>query len=150
LSLVKTRDDDVFRYPHDLLSSDDAPPAVEVLRQVLAKSVDHSITLVQVGLAANLADLLESPPDAISPLGGVELVQRKVRFLSVMAGEFAAVHGGDHFLDATVKDSIDSMQRLADQWPNHVPVDWSAYLIAFAAAYPRQIIARDFSFSQHH
>lgn len=60
------------------------------------------IAIVQVGLASNLADLIESPADSISPLKGRELVRKKVRLTSVMAGAFRPVRGNDHFLEANV------------------------------------------------
>ena len=150
LHLVKTKDDGVFRYPHALLSSDDAPDAVSVLRKVLVEAKDHSIVLIQVGLASNLADLVESAPDEISPLSGLELVMQKVKFASVMAGAFAPVNGNAHYLEANVKNGIGSMQRFAEKWPNEVPVVWSDFLIGIAVPYPRESIARDFRYQEHH
>ncbi|WP_417740532.1 nucleoside hydrolase [Rosistilla oblonga] len=150
LSLVKTRDGDQFRYPHDLLSSDDAPTAVEVLRKTLAAAEDSSITLVQVGLASNLADLIESPADAISPLTGTELVRKKVRLVSLMAGAFVPVNGNKHFLEANVRNGIGAMQRFADGWPQDVPAVWSGYPIGVATAFPRESIAREFEYRKHH
>jgi purine nucleosidase len=150
LHLVETKDGNRFRYPHDLLSSDDAPDAVSVLRRVLATADDRSITLVQVGLAANLADLAESKPDTVSPLAGPELISRKVRLVSVMAGAFAPVQGNTHYLEANVRNGIGSMQRFAKNWPADVPVIWSDFLIGIAAPYPRESIARDFTYRKHH
>lgn len=150
LHLVKTKDGDHFRYRHDLLSSDDAPAAVSILRRVLAKAKDRSIVLVQVGLAANLADLVESQPDDISPLTGPELIRKKVRLVSVMAGAFAPVRGDAHYLEANVRNGIGSMQRFAKAWPAEVAVVWSDFRIGIAAPYPRESIARDFQYRQHH
>ncbi len=150
LKLVKTRDGDRFRYPHDLLSSDDAPRAVDVLRRALSQAEDRSITLVQVGLASNLADLVESKPDSISQLTGTELIQQKVRMVSVMAGAFAPVRGNEHYLEANVKNGIGSMRRFAENWPDDVPVVWSDFLIGIAAPYPRESIQRDFGYREHH
>ena len=150
LHLVKTKDGDGFRYPHDLLSGDDAPDAVTVLRRALAGADDRSITLVQVGLAANLADLVESQPDGISPLTGSELIRRKVRLVSVMAGAFAPIRGNAHYLEANVRNGVGSMQRFAKKWPADVPVVWSDFRIGIAAPYPRESIARDFGYRKHH
>lgn len=150
LPLVETRDGDQFRYPHDLLSSDDAPTAVEVLRRTLAAADDNSITLVQVGLASNLADLIESPADAISPLPGTELVRKKVRLVSLMAGAFVPVNGNQHFLEANVRNGIGAMQRFADGWPEEVPAVWSGYTIGQRTAFPRESIAREFEYRKHH
>ncbi|WP_068142413.1 nucleoside hydrolase [Roseimaritima ulvae] len=150
LHLVKEREGDRFRYPHDLLSSDDAPDAVEVLRRVLAEADDHSVAIVQVGLATNLADLLDSPADDISPLDGRELVSKKVRLASIMAGAFSPVRGNPRYLEANVKNGIDAMQRFAENWPDTVPVVWSDFGIGIATRYPRKSIARDFGYRKHH
>lgn len=150
LSLVKTKDEGEFRYPHDLLSSDDAPDAVTILRKTLAAAEDKSIVLIQVGLAANLADLVESPADEISDLTGKELIRRKVRLTSVMAGAFAPVNGNAHYLEANVKNGIGSMQRFVEKWPHDSPVVWSDFQIGIDAPYPRESVARDFGYVPHH
>ncbi|TWU01363.1 nucleoside hydrolase [Neorhodopirellula pilleata] len=150
LHLIQQRDGDELRYPHDLTSSDAAPDAVATLRQTLAAAEDHSVVLIQVGLAANLADLIESAGDGHSDLSGIELVRKKVKVVSVMAGAFAAIDGNDHFLEANVRNGIDSMQRFADRWPSDVPVVWSDFRIGIAAPYPRESIANDFRYREHH
>ena len=65
------------------------PPAVVLLRSLLAESAGK-VAIVQVGFSTNLAALLDSPADAISPLSGRELIRQKVGILSVMAGNFEA------------------------------------------------------------
>ncbi|MEM9366512.1 MAG: nucleoside hydrolase [Planctomycetota bacterium] len=150
LSLIKTRDNGELRYPHDLVMPGDAENAVTLLRRTLAQADDHSIVLVQVGLAANLADLLDSKPDSASGLDGVSLVRNKVQLLSVMAGAFSPVNGNDHYLEANVRNGIESMQRLARYWPNEVPVHWSDFEVGITLRYPRESIARDFAYRRHH
>tara|TARA_R110002049_G_scaffold27321_2_gene94082 strand:- start:190858 stop:191898 length:1041 start_codon:yes stop_codon:yes gene_type:complete len=150
LHLAKQRDGDSFRYPHDLRSSDDAPDAVTVLRRTLSKAKDDSLVIVQVGLATNLADLLQSSPDEWSPLSGIELARRKVKFLSVMAGAFGPVGKQHRHLEANVRNGIDAMQRFADQWPSDTPIYWSDFRIGIAAKYPRRSIADDFNYIEHH
>ncbi len=150
LHLVQTRDGGQFRYPHDVLSNNALPTAVSLLRRTLSRQPDHSVILIQVGLAANLADLVESPPDEISPLSGPELVRNKVRLVEVMAGSFIPIAGDEHYLEANVRNGIDSMQRFAEQWPHSVPVIWSGFEIGIAAPYPRESIARDFRYTGHH
>ena len=134
LSLCKQRGENGLRFPHDVVDSQDVPDAVSVLRRTLASAADRSIVLIQVGLAANLADLIESPSDEISPLSGRELVKRKVRLTSVMAGAFRPVHGDAHYLEANVRNGIASMQRFASQWPDECPVVWSDFLIGIQVA----------------
>jgi len=150
VGLAEKTDNGVFRYPHDLLKSSDAPDAVAVLRQVLADAEPNSITIISVGLAVNIADLLESKADDISPSGGVDLVRQKVKLLSIMAGAFNPVNGNTHFLEANVRNHIGSMQRFVELWPAEVPVVWSDFNIGIHARYPRESIARDFRYVDHH
>ena len=150
LELVKAREGERFRYPHRLLDSEQAPDAVRVLRQVLSTAERQSITLVQVGLAVNIADLLASPADQFSPLDGERLVQEKVKLLSIMAGAFAPVEGNARYLEANVRSQVSSMQRLVKHWPPTVPVLWSDFHIGLSAKYPRESIARDFRYRHHH
>lgn len=150
VDLAKQKDGDSYRYPHDLLKSPDAPDAISVLRRVLADAQPNSITLIPVGLAVNIADLLESQPDNVSPLTGKQLVQQKVKLLSIMAGAFSPVNGNDHYLEANVRNHVSSMQRFVDHWPVDVPVVWSDFNIGIRARYPRTSIAHDFSYLPHH
>lgn len=150
LHLCKEESQNRLTYPHDLISSERAPDAVSILRRTLADAADQSMVIIQVGLASNLADLVESPEDSISPLTGEQLIRQKVRHVSVMAGAFEAVNGNDHYLEANVKNGIDAMQRFCDQWPNTCPVVWSDFNIGIRVAYPRESIARDFEYATNH
>ena len=59
------------------------------VRRWPAKTMEQS-PLIQVGFSTNLARLIESAPDRYSDLSGMDLVKKKVRLLTVMAGNFAA------------------------------------------------------------
>ena len=61
---------------------------VTLYRRLLAESPDSSVVVVSVGFSTNLGRLLESWGDKYSPLDGIELVKRKVKFCSVMGGSF--------------------------------------------------------------
>ncbi len=150
LKLINEKTGDQWRYPHDVLSNDQLPDAVKLLRKTLALEADHSVVIIQVGLAANLADLVESKPDEFSSLNGRELVRSKVKLVSVMAGAFEPINGSKRFLEANVKNGIQSMQRFANQWPDDVPVVWSGFEIGIAVTYPRTSIKRDFDYTPHH
>ncbi|MCA9140971.1 MAG: nucleoside hydrolase [Planctomycetales bacterium] len=150
LAVCKTRDGDKLQYPHDLMSSDDAPDAVDVLRHALASSEDGSVVIIQVGLAANLAALIDSPGDSISPLTGIELVKQKCKLASVMAGCFGPALGKPRHAEANVVNGIGSMRQLAERWPDAVPIVWSDFRIGLAVPYPRESIARDFRYEKHH
>lgn len=136
--------------PHDLVRNDQAPAAVALLRELLAGQPDHSVTLVQVGLGFNTANLLKSVADDASPLSGFELVRKKVRCLSVMAGAFEPINGNSHYLEANVRNHVASMRQIAKDWPADVPVVWSGFEIGIAVPYPRASIRDDFSYTNHH
>ncbi len=63
---------------------DDAEPAARVLRRALMQS-ENGCVICAVGQFTNIAALLDSEPDDISPMTGAELVKEKCRELVVMA-----------------------------------------------------------------
>ena len=140
------------RYPHDLKTGDDAPDAVNVLRTALAGAADKTVVIAQVGFSTNLANLLKSSPDTISPLNGVELVRKKVRLLSIMAGAFRQIEDSkgklhDHREYNVVKD-IPAAKHLVNHWP--APIVWSGYEVGLNLRYPHESILHDFEYVQHH
>lgn len=152
LPLAASRDNKSLRYPHDLRPGDKCPSAVEVLRKTLVAAADHSVVVVQVGFSTNLANLLDSQPDTLSPLSGRELIEKKVRLLSIMAGQFADETGPGGRKQETgeyniVKD-LPSTQKLAALWPT--PIVWSGWEVGFSLRYPHQSIERDYDYVKHH
>lgn len=145
LPLAEVKDGQQPRYPHRLKRSSDAPEATGLLRKVLSLQPDHSVVLVQVGYFSNLAALLDTPGDASSPLTGRELVQQKVKLLSVMAGSFKST---GHSLEFNVVQDLPAAKKLAGNWPT--PVVWSGFEIGIAVPYPAVSIERDFSYVPHH
>lgn len=150
--LAEVKDGKRDRYPHDLRSGKDAPDAVSVMRAALSSADDGSVAIAQVGFSTNLANLLDSAPDEVSPLSGVELVRKKVKLLSIMAGAFTQIPGQDgkpydHREYNIVKD-IPSAKKIADQWPT--PVVWSGFEIGIAVPYPHQSIEKDYRYVAHH
>lgn len=131
------------KYPHDLKSGNDAPDAVTVLRKSLASQKDGSVVIAQVGFSTNLANLLRSKPDDISPLSGRELVSKKVRLLSIMAGAFTR----DHKEYNVVKD-IPSAQAICQDWPT--PIVWSGFEVGETLVYPHESILQDYRYVEHH
>jgi len=143
LALVKERDGDAFRYPHDVGISQEAEKAVPLIMRLLENADDKSVAIMQVGLATNLAPLLEAD-------GAMGLIEAKVDHLSVMAGAFETIRGNNRYLEANVRNHISSMQALASKWPDKTPVIWSGFSIGIAAPYPRESIANDFGYLKHH
>lgn len=143
LHLIKERDGESLRYPHDIGISKEPEHAIPLLLKTLNKAEDKSVAIIQVGLACNLAQLLETEE-------GSALIEQKVNHLSIMAGAFETINSNNHYLEANVRNHIPSMQTLADHWPDSVPVIWSGFKVGISAPYPRESIARDFSYVDHH
>ena len=66
-------------------SADAAEDAVRVYRRALAAAGDGEVTVIVVGYMTNLAGLLESGGDDLSPLDGRALAAKKVKKLVLMA-----------------------------------------------------------------
>ncbi len=148
LSLATEQESGRFRYRHDLNSKQSAQDATALLRTTLAAQPDHSVVIVQVGFSTNLARLLESAADASSPQNGRELVERKVKLLSLMAGAFEPIDGNRRYLEYNVVKDIASARVLADRWPT--PMVYSGFEIGIALPYPAVSIERDFGYVRHH
>jgi inosine-uridine nucleoside N-ribohydrolase len=110
-------------------------PVVEVYRRALATQPDGSVVVAGTGYAGNLAALLESGPDAISPLTGRELVAQKVRVLVVMGGGYPN-SDGEHNLQG----DISAAQVVAANWPTKVV--WSGVEVGLAVVTGGSISAR--------
>lgn len=150
--LAEVKDGETYRYPHDLISGKNAPDAVKVLRKTLAAAEDNSVVVAQVGFSTNLANLLSSPADDISPLNGKELVAKKVRLLSIMAGAFTKIRNDkgelyDHKEYNVVKD-LPASHKLCADWPTEIV--WSGYEIGRNLRYPHQSILEDYNYVEHH
>ena len=148
LSLVEEQESGRFVYPHDVPMRQSAKNATAVLRETLAAQPDHSVVIAQVGFSTNLARLLDSPGDASSPLNGRELVERKVKLLSLMAGAFQPIDGNHRYLEYNVIKDIASARVLAERWPT--PMVFSGFEIGIALPYPAVSIERDYGYVQHH
>ena len=126
--------DGSFVYPHRITDGARAPDAVSVLRSVLKHQPDASVVIVQVGFSTNLARLLDVAPD---------LVARKVRLLSAMAGSFPI--GNPEY---NVKTDIPAARRVFRYWPS--PIVFSGFEIGQAMLFPGVNIEHDFAWMANH
>jgi inosine-uridine nucleoside N-ribohydrolase len=111
--------------------------AVPLLRKTLASEKDGEVTLIQVGFSTNLARLIASGPDRYSNLSGMELVKKKVRSLTVMAGDFTAAKP-----EYNVKIDIPAATKLFAGWPTNMYI--SDFQVGLAILYPASSIEHDF------
>ena len=144
--ITEKADSGEWVYPHDLVTGQDAPEAVGVLRRVLAEQPDDSVVIIQVGFSTNLARLISSLPDEHSPLSGEDLIARKVRFLSVMAGVFPS--NGDRRTEYNIRNDVPAARRIAADWPT--PIVYSGFEVGRAVPYPMESIERDYGYVDRH
>jgi inosine-uridine nucleoside N-ribohydrolase len=142
-----------FTFPHRLLDGARAQEAVGLLRRTLARQPDGSVVVVMVGYSTNLARLLDSKPDAASPLGGGELVRKKVRLLSVMAGNFGEWKEGGRVIqkgtpEFNLVSDVPAAQKVFAEWPT--PLVASGFEIGLALLYPAASIEHDYSYVAAH
>ena len=129
---------------HKLISpkrslSDSIPEGYILLRQMLAEQPDSSVTLIAVGPLTNIARLLLSPSDTVSPLNGVDLVRQKVRLVSLMSGSFT---GEYDFPEWNVVQDLPASRTVYELCP--VPLITSGFEIGMRLNYPHQSILNDF------
>ena len=135
------------RYPRKLMPEDSAklPDAVPFLRKLLAGEPDNSVVLVQVGFFTNFARLLDTPADDISPLTGKELIAKKVKLLSLMAGAFNEPPG---FKEYNVVMDIPSAKKMVAEWPTEMV--FSGHEIGRLIQHPGVSMKEDYGYVKFH
>jgi hypothetical protein len=114
------------------------PDALRVYRQTLANAPDHSVYIVSGGYYRPMLRLLQSGPDAISPLTGMQLVTQKVVRLIIVAGSFpdsGTTDRGNMLIDP------DSGSYVVANWPGQIiwipdDIAWDVYTGPGANANP--------------
>ena len=111
--------------PSKYKSEDEAEDGVRQYRKLLAASPEK-VHIVAIGFTQVLANLLQSPPDEISPLSGTELVLEKVAHLWDMGGRWDG-NGNLEYNFNLRKRAADGAHRLCAQWPT--PITFLGYEI---------------------
>jgi len=96
-----------------------APDATKVLRKALATAKNKCV-ICAVGHFTNLAALLESDADEISPLSGVSLVKEKCSQFVIMAGKFVEDENGERTQDWNIRWDVPSTKTFFNLSP--VPI----------------------------
>jgi hypothetical protein len=108
--------------------------AVDLLRRTLEQQKDGTVVMVQVGFSTNLAKLLDRDKDLIS---------RKVKLLSIMAGNFR-----DTWTEYNIKEDLSAAKKLVAGWPT--PIVWSGFEIGDVLKFPAASIEQDFGWAANH
>jgi hypothetical protein len=111
-------------FPNDLTDGARAPEAVGLYRRLLAAQPDHGVVIAAIGAETNLANLLDSPADAVSPLTGRQLVAQKVGELVLMGGRYPQGKESNFLMDPS------AAVRAVNNWPT--PVVFSGFEIGVA------------------
>jgi purine nucleosidase len=135
--VMKPRGDGSVSFPHRLKKSSDAPLAVSVLRKGFAGLRDGSAVMIAIGPLTNLRDLIESGPDAESPLDGKMLVASKVRMLVVMAGDFSKPKA-----EFNIFSDVQSASSVFSKWPTEIVV--CPFEMGEWVHYPEMSLENDF------
>ena len=118
----------------------DYPEPVALYRKILASQPDGSVTFVSLGFGTTLAQLLQSAPDEFSPLSGVDLVAKKTRGLSIMAGSYGEKKRSEY----NVKNDIPAMQKVFELWPTAI---WqNPFEIGKQTMYPGALVEQNLGY----
>lgn len=94
----------VKEYPNSL-TKETAEDVVKLYRRILASQPDKSVTLIAVGPATNVTNLLKSAPDEHSNLTGVALMRQKIKFYAAGGNGNAGLPEGrcgfNYYMDLT-------------------------------------------------
>jgi inosine-uridine nucleoside N-ribohydrolase len=118
--------------------------STRLYRKILSGQADSSVVIISVGFSTNIARLLDSPADEFSSLSGKELIAKKVKFLSMMAGNFNTTPTHEYNV---VKD-IPSAKKVFEQWPT--PIVTSPFEVGNSILYPATSIENDFRWATSH
>jgi len=119
VEIVENFCSDNFTFSKHRNALDTIPDSVQKYRQILSREKDGSVVIVSVGFLTNLCQLLKSDPDQYSNLTGRELVEKKVRLLSVMGGDFRPDLKKGEF---NIRFDIPSAKYVFEKWPGKVVI----------------------------
>ena len=132
-------------FPSSIEPGSMVPDAVTLLRKTLAAEKDGSVVVVQVGFSTNFARLMDTGPDAISPLSGMELIQKKVQLLSIMAGAFDPKYT---HVEYNLACDLPAAKKLIAEWPT--PIVFSGFEIGDLIYYPAVSMREDYNYVKQH
>jgi inosine-uridine nucleoside N-ribohydrolase len=143
VSLMKDENNmELFKRPS--FKYDSIPDAVNLYRKILAKQEDNSVTIVSVGFSTNIVRVLHSEADEFSELSGKELIKKKVKLLSIMAGSFTEPKRAEY----NVFKDIPSAKAIVEEWPSQIV--FTPYEAGIAVKYPATSIENDFNWTDVH
>lgn len=130
-------------YPHTIKDWDAVEDGYKLLRKLLSKQEDGSVTLVMVGFSTNLERMIRSTADEHSPLDGKTLLAKKVNKVVIMAGNF---HEKKKEYNV-YKDHFAAVRFFAEC---PVPMYFTDYALGKSTLYPYQTVENGFKYIENH
>ncbi len=124
--------------------SKDVKDAVQLYRELLSKAKDGSVIIISVGFSTNLAHLMASGPDKYSILSGTELLKQKVKYFSIMAGNFEK----QNYREYNVLNDVPAAKELFENPP--MPIVFTDFELGLRILYPATSIENDFGWVKYH
>ena len=140
-----------YKYPRMCESESYFYESISLLRKLLSENPDDSVVIVSIGLLTNLAGLLKSRPDEYSDLAGYNLVQKKVKSVSCMGGDFSEKSlslPGAGLAEFNIIEDLEATKYFIDNWPGEIV--FSGFEIGSKILYPVESILKDFSWRPDH
>lgn len=131
-------------YSYSVKDHDQLPEAHTLYRKILAQQKDQSVVIISVGFSTNLYRLLRSGADKYSALSGVDLVRKKVKYLSIMAGSF----GDKKRAEFNVIHDVAAAKFVIENWPSGLVL--SPFEVGHRVMYPAKSIENDFNWTANH
>ena len=125
-------------------SKDSFPESVGLYRKILAAQPDGSVIVISTGFSTNLARLLDSKSDTYSALNGKALVAKKVKLLSMMAGNFE----GEKMIEYNVLRDVPAAKKVFEEFPCKTVT--SPFELGDKILYPASSIEHDFTWTPAH
>ncbi|MFN0293788.1 nucleoside hydrolase [Pedobacter helvus] len=115
--------------------------AVMLYRKMLAAQPDHSVVIISVGFSTNLSRLMSSEADQYSELRGADLVKRKVKFLSLMGGDFR----DNRKPEFNIRLDVRSAKDVLENWPGKIYV--SPWELGGAVKFSGEVVAKELNYT---
>ncbi|MCI8387930.1 MAG: hypothetical protein HFE63_05630 [Clostridiales bacterium] len=101
-------------------ANNDCESGVRLYRKLLSEAEDDSVELADIGFLQVVADLFESGADDISDMSGAELMEKKVKRLWSMSGDWKNEASGREYNINCNHRTIDGACRLINNYPGEI------------------------------
>jgi hypothetical protein len=134
--LDRKADDGKPAYPNTIVKLNDTADPVALIRNAMTAQADQNCMVLLAGPATNLVNVLNLA-------GCLDLIQRKVKLLIVVAGAYP-----DGGADPRVKADVPAARRLFAEWPT--PIVAVGTEVGEGLPFPGASIEKDFAWAPAH